>query len=428
MGSRKFKEFSGLSPKLIEIPRNVYSIDGSAFFAVTVRNISIDSGNQRFVYDNEHLIDLVDQKLIGNFSTCKSLSFAPDSRVKWIDGPAFSNTRSAAIPSTILFLGYAVEFLNYQFSLSDPKSCPAFDRWRRLIKSAIAVDFQRIRRFGSDLPPLEDFALDLAAFEEGPVIGRGERGSTQICRRRIDSALAVVKPVSLYARIELCEVVTEIENLLNLRHPAIAPLVGFVFPVESNGRWEELKTARLHASGSSLADVLRNPPAWWTPTAKAKAIAGIALVLRFAHGLGLLHGVVKAANVFFDAARGVQLADFSPIRLETGAVDPFSGEKWAPTADVCGFASLVFDIVVGVPVIPPIGAAGGPPIPATVPDFVARIIEEGRAPGCAKPLSFFDILESLKENGFQIVAGVDSEEVSGFVRWMESAAESGKWE
>jgi serine/threonine protein kinase len=82
----------------------------------------------------------------------------------------------------------------------------------------------------------------------------------------------------------------------------------------------------LYATGGFLATVLSNSPAWWTPTVKAKAVVGIALGLRFAHGLGLLHEVVKASNILFDADRRIQIADFSSIRLETGIVEPFSGE------------------------------------------------------------------------------------------------------
>jgi serine/threonine protein kinase len=72
----------------------------------------------------------------------------------------------------------------------------------------------------------------------------------------------------------------------------------------------------------------------WKPTAKAKAVAGIALGLRFAHGLGLLHGALKANNVLFDTERRIQIADFSPTRLNTGAVEPFSGEGWSPSVDI----------------------------------------------------------------------------------------------
>jgi serine/threonine protein kinase len=91
---------------------------------------------------------------------------------------------------------------------------------------------------------------------------------------------------------------------------------------------------------------------------------GIALGLRFARGLGLLHPAVKGSNILFDADRRIQIADFSPIRLETGEVEPFSREGWAPTAGVSAFVSLLCEIAGGAPVTRPIGAADGPPLPA----------------------------------------------------------------
>jgi hypothetical protein len=346
---------------------------------------------------------------------CKSLSslsFEPNSRLKRIESQAFWWSRVLAqLPSTVSFVAHDAHPNPFHLSLSDPDSCPAFGRWRLLRKSGIVVDFHRIR---SGLPRWDDSALDLV-FDEGPVVGR----SARLYRRRADGALAVVKSVSLSALLGRCQIESEIENLLNLRHPLIAPLFFFALPAESGGQ-RELKTLRLHTTGGSLADVFLNPPAWWTPTAKAKAAVGIALGLRFAHGLGLLHGAVKAENVLFDADQRIQLADFSPIRLESGEVEPFSGEGWAPAADVCGFASLLFEIVVGRPATLP--------VPGVAPEFVSKIIAYGRSSESRHRLSFADIVECLKENSSEIVRGVDSEEVSAFVAWVKSAEQSGDWE
>jgi serine/threonine protein kinase len=158
---------------------------------------------------------------------------------------------------------------------------------------------------------------------------------------------------------------------------------------------------------------------------KAKAVVGLALGLRFAHGLGLLHGAVKASNILFDADRRIQIADFSPIRLETGEVEPFSGEEWAPTADVSAFASLLFEIAVGGTgtgtATPPIGGAGGLPFPAAIPAFVSLMIKDGGSPESARRLSFAEIVAELKANRFEIMAGVDSDEVSAFVSRVESS-------
>jgi ribosomal protein L6P/L9E len=67
-------------------------------------------------------------------------------------------------------------------------------------------------------------------------------------------------------------------------------------------------------------------------------------------------------------------------------------------------------------------------LPARVPEFVSRIIEDGRSRESQCRLSFVDIVERLKENRFAIVAGVDSEEVSAFAARVESAEQSGNWE
>jgi hypothetical protein len=110
---------------------------------------------------------------------------------------------------------------------------------------------------------------------------------------RIWSVAIVVKWFDI-SEFDECKVESEIENLSNLRHRLIAAPIGF----SMDGR--VLKIGRLHAVGGSLSGVLSTKPGWWTPTAKAKAFVGIALALRFSHGLGLLHGAVKASNVLFD--------------------------------------------------------------------------------------------------------------------------------
>jgi hypothetical protein len=116
------------------------------------------------------------------------------------------------------------------------------------------------------------------------------------------------------------------------------------------------------------------------------------------------------------------------MRLESGEVEPFSGEKWSPAADVWEFALLLFEIAVGRPAVPPIGAAGELPVPAGVPKFVSRIIADGRSSESQCRLSFVAIVKRLKENRFEIVAGVDSVEISAFVARVESAEQSGNWE
>jgi hypothetical protein len=84
------------------------------------------------------------------------------------------------IPSTVVFVAYDADPGVLQLSLSDPDSCPMFDRWRCLRKSGITVDFQRILGFASYLSCFKDFVLDPSGFEEKSVIGRNIGVSTQI--------------------------------------------------------------------------------------------------------------------------------------------------------------------------------------------------------------------------------------------------------
>jgi hypothetical protein len=121
--------------------------------------------------------------------------------------------------------------------------------------SGIIADFQGILRHHSGLHCLKDSAIDLAAFEEGLIIGRRDPVLTQGYRRWVNWVLAVVKSISFSPLLKRRQIETGIENLLNLRHSLIAPLIGFVFAIESGGR-QELKPVRLHAPGGSLADVL----------------------------------------------------------------------------------------------------------------------------------------------------------------------------
>jgi hypothetical protein len=105
---------------------------------------------------------------------------------------------------------------------------------------------------------------------------------------------------------------------------------------------------------------------------------------------------------------------------------PFSGEDWAPTADICAFASPLFENAVGGTAAPAIGPARGLPPPATVPAFVSRMIEDGRSLESARRLSFTPIVARLKANRFEPMAGVNSDKVSAFVRQVESSEQAGQ--
>jgi hypothetical protein len=69
---------------------------------------------------------------------------------------------------------------------------------------------------------------------------------------------------------------------MNLRHPCISGVIGVALATELN----VLKIIGIDFGDTSLSRIVSTSPLWWTPTAKAKAIAGVVLGLRFAHSFG----------------------------------------------------------------------------------------------------------------------------------------------
>jgi hypothetical protein len=116
----------------------------------------------------------------------------------------------------------------------------------------------------------------------------------------------------------------------------------------------------------------------------------------------------------------IQISDFctkSLIDLEStrgveADVGGFSGESWRPKADVRAFTVILWEIAAGTSG----GQDGRSP---DVPSFISRIIERGQSADLKSTESFADILRTLKENDFKIMEGVDSQEVSNFVSWIE---------
>jgi hypothetical protein len=121
----------------------------------------------------------------------------------------------------------------------------------------------------------------------------------------------------------------------------------------------------MYLEGCSLLEVISVNPLWWTPTVKAKAIAGIVLALRFAHSFGLIRSHLTGNNICFDSDHCIQVVDFNPIVLEVGENENesedesesedgtqlvgFSGKRWTSEKDIQAFASILFEVVFGGP-------------------------------------------------------------------------------
>jgi hypothetical protein len=168
-----------------------------------------------------------------------------------------------------LFIAYDAVEVASQTCVIDGDTCPVFDRWTELETSNDRVDFRRIQKVGSGLRLLQDYVVDLLAFEEGSMIDESNGVRNKIYHRVEDQLLVFVKSVGLSANVQQSRMESELENLINLRHLCIACPIGFVFGIESGNR-KKLKIVRLYLEGCSLAEVLSVRPVWWTSTVKAK--------------------------------------------------------------------------------------------------------------------------------------------------------------
>jgi hypothetical protein len=122
--------FSKSLLKSIEIPRHVRFIDGSAFAGIESNSISIEAGHEQFSIENDFLVDIINHRLIRNFSSssniiissdieilgsscfssCESLSsisFESNSRLIRIESSAFSysSLESISIPRNVEIFG-----------------------------------------------------------------------------------------------------------------------------------------------------------------------------------------------------------------------------------------------------------------------------------------------------------------------------------
>jgi serine/threonine protein kinase len=263
---------------------------------------------------------------------------------------------------------------------------------------------------------------NLSTFEERSLTCDSDEVTIQLYHRIEDEFLVIMKSNPLLENVSESQIEHEIENLINLHHPCIAAPIGFVVPIES-GSQRELKIVRMYLEGCSLLEVVSVNPIWWTSTVKAKAVAGIVLALRFARSLGLIHGHLTTNNILFDSDHCIEIVDFNPVLLEVDEMESedgtqlvsFSRKGWTLKRDIQGFTSILSELVFGHP---PEGEAS---IPTGIPDFVSMIIKAGLSPIPRESYSFNTVLDILKQNNFEIEAGVDSAEVSSFVNWVESA-------
>jgi hypothetical protein len=339
-----------------------------------------------------------------SFASCaslKSISFESPSHLKRLGFYAFNKLPCPIVlPCTVLFVNYDLGIDADRLSFQEGDSFRDCQGWLRVRNSDIAIDFRRILKIDFDLPEFTHCPFE--------IISESTEIEPEISRGLDDCSMIVVKSISRSDSMEDSVIKQNIMKLINLSHPCIIAPIWFTVPIGS----PELKLWQLYSKSPSLAEVLSDNPAWWTPTAKAKAVVGLVLGLRFAHSFGLIHGHLTTKNIVFDLDHRIQITDFL-CGLSEQDICGFSDERWSPKADVCGFSSLLSAIVIGRP------ANEERFIPVDVPNFVSEMIKMDVWPESKKLPSFRDIFAILKSNNFRIMAEVDSKAVSTFVNWVE---------
>jgi hypothetical protein len=315
-----------------------------------------------------------------------------------------------------LFIDSDAALNPFQIDISEYDSCPEFGRWQQLRASSVVVDFRRLRRASSSPPLLSNYRFDLSGFDERSIINENDRISTHLYHRHNDGFSIVVKSLFPGISVNNCDIEKQIEKLMNLRHRCIAAPIGFNYSSQCGA----LKIVRFYANGGSLSDVASLSPEWWTPT--AKAVARLVLGPRFWHSLGLLPGHLTTHNVLFNEDGMIQIADFRVNPLaerdwncgENVNIGRFSEEHWTPMADICASAEILSVIAVGASDVQS-------ECDSNVPTFVSRIIETGLFPGTRTKESMVNIFNTLRDNRFKVVSGVDYDEVIAFINWVESS-------
>jgi serine/threonine protein kinase len=151
--------------------------------------------------------------------------------------------------------------------------------------------------------------------------------------------------------------------LVDLNHPCILRLLGFVLPSKSDPPEIHLEWAR----NGSLADVLKlvksgRPPSFWNPTGVAILVCGIMLGMRYMHLRGYIHQDLNPSNILVNEEGHALIADFGSSRPQVADVTPTSSGSgdysapefvqdgdWTKKVDVYSFGVLMTEIVLVSP-------------------------------------------------------------------------------
>jgi tetratricopeptide (TPR) repeat protein len=231
------------------------------------------------------------------------------------------------------------------------------------------------------------------------LLGKGGEARTWLARDRLTRASVALKIVPAGAAGKRLR--DEWQTNLRLMHAHIVRV--FEFHEDQGVAFYSLQ----YIAGPDLGALAANPLAEILPP-----LGLVADALRYAHAKGIVHRDVKASNILLDHNGVPYLSDFG-VAAHVGAhasggspiaasPEVRAGEAAQPPDDIYALGALVYELVSGAPPWPPesepapLQAASGEPVPDTLRDLVARMLDKDAA---ARP-SAEDIGESLRAAGF----------------------------
>ncbi len=225
-------------------------------------------------------------------------------------------------------------------------------------------------------------------------LGRGGEALTWLATDRLTRASVALKIVPASAAARLRE---EWQANLRLMHAHIVRV--FEFHEDQGVAFYSLQ----YIDGADLGVLAGQPLEEVLPP-----VGLLADALRYAHGKGIVHRDIKAANVLLDFNGVPYLSDFgiaAPAGSVAGGGSPVAaspqvlrGEPAAPADDVYALGVLLHELIAGTPPQDePLRSVRGEDLPEDVVDLVRRMLD---ADASARPTAA-DVVQVLTAAGFK---------------------------
>jgi hypothetical protein len=237
--------------------------------------------------------------------------------------------------------------------------------------------------------------------------------------------------------------IREVEILIELHHPCILEIVGYLLPTRSHpGR-----IGTRYASNGSLREALDerrrgNRVSLLDDTGIALIITGIVIGMKFIHSRGIIHRDLKPANILIEDNGFIRIGDLGSSRIADSEVtkttqigtpiymapEMYDYSDYSCSVDVFAFALIMYEVIVGDYVFSPtlspmilmkkVSSSERPVFPSNIPEVLRWMMSRCWSADANSRDSFEDILRQLEEMKYAMLPGVDTGRVMDFVQWV----------